>query len=196
MTDCISVTEKDSLSNFYRRYPKWVGEDSDGFQSDFSPHIFGPYRGDCEDILLSISSYLRENNYQGASICSEIPNHDVPDTMGYGQQNWWESINFMYHADAAVFVFLEPLDSRLNDRSAQGLNSSVIAELVFWSHFFADSRAGTLVLFEGDLADSLGSLVTGVIEANGIESQQVDTNDIDTMKETILTSCMDWLCEV
>lgn len=190
------MTGDHEITDFYNRYPDWLTDESTTKETEFRVHIFGPYRGDCEEILKTVTKYLREEGYDGAAICSELPNHGPRGSMSWGEKNWWESVNFMHQADVAVFIFLEPHDSRLEpNKPAQGLNSSVIAELVFWSHFFASEKLGTLVLFEGDLEDSMGSLITGVTEAKGLESQCVDSKDIQSMKETILTNCIQWLWE-
>ncbi|MFC7070645.1 hypothetical protein ACFQL9_13405 [Halobaculum lipolyticum] len=189
------MSEGPDFSSLYDRYPQWLDDDSDSSTSDLQVHVFGPYRGECEDILKSVTEYLRQEGYEKAAICSEIPNHGKKGSMSRSEKNWWESVSFMNNADVAVFVFLEPTAERINMSHAQGLNSSVIAELVFWSHFFASDKIGTLVLFEGDLYDSMGSLISGVIEANGIESQNVPSQDIDEIKNTVLTNCIQWLWE-
>ena len=190
------MTSNPEFTDFYERYPEWLTDRSTADLDEFCVHIFGPYRGECENVLKSISSYLREEGYKGAAICSELPDHGQRGSMSWGEKNWWESMNFMHQADAGVFIFLEPHDSRLGESDpSQGLNSSVIAELVFWSHFFAHDKVGTLVLFEGGLEDSMGSLVSGVIEAKGLESQEISSNEIESIKETVLTNCIQWMWE-
>lgn len=151
------------IPNSSDRYPDWVTDDSVEGATEYNIHIFGPYREDYFDIIQSVARYLRNNGYNKANLCSELPDHPQPPSMTQGEKNWWESVNCMYTADAAIFLLLEPKESRLNDAPKQGLNSSVLAELTYWMQFFADKKEGTLIIYEGDMTN-VGSLISGLVE--------------------------------
>ncbi|AKH98216.1 hypothetical protein [Halanaeroarchaeum sulfurireducens] len=173
-------------------YPHWVDETVPSGPGILNIHIFGPYRNDYQNILKEMAEYLRDNGYPGAKICTEIPNHDRPDDMSQPEFNWWESVFCMRNADAALFVFLESRDARLGDAPAQGLNSSAFAELAYWTHFFAPEKVGTHVIFEGEMSNK-GSLIEGLIDLTDATQINVDPNDLESIKEHALTTCVNWV---
>ena len=178
------------LSNFDHVAPHWAIDPSNRAAGELSVHVFGPYRSEYIGILEDIVESLRDEGYSAASTCEQLPNHDQPDvTRAAG--NWWESVYCMNSADAAIFFILEPDDERLNGKPKEGLNSSVIAELTFWTHFFADDSPA-LVIIEGDMRE-IGSLVPGLVDIYNLEKALVDFDDLSRMENLSLMSCNDWL---
>jgi hypothetical protein len=181
-----------SLPNSSDRYPEWVTESSTDGAAEHNFHIFGPYRGDYQDILESLAQFLRDNGYTGATLCSELPDHHRPAGMSKGEQNWWESVNCMYNADAAIFLILEPLDARLNGKPKEGLNSSVFAEITYWMQFFAHRKQGTLIVYEGDMTE-VGSLISGLVEIGDCTDFTIETGELDKLRNFVLTTCVEWV---
>jgi len=173
-------------------YPDWVLEPLQDSSNHLNIHIFGPYRADYQSILQEIAGYLRENGYSGAKICTEIPDHEVPPDMTEAEFNWWESVFCMRNAQAAIFVFLEPMDSRLNGAPSEGLNSSAFAELTYWVNFFASRKVGTHVVFEGDM-EKRGSLISGLINMTETTEMTVEAGEIEAIKEDSLTTAIEWM---
>ncbi|MCD2205297.1 hypothetical protein [Halobacterium sp. KA-6] len=176
-------------------YPNWVGDDSQTNTVDLNVHIFGPYRGEYQDLLLDISSFLREEGYNGAAICSELPNHDSKPGMGESEQNWWESVNCLFQADAAIFLFLDPREDRLNGAPAEGLNSSVFAEFVYWCNFFSEDRLGAMAIFEGGM-ENYGSLIQGLVDISGMHQTTVESGEIARIKKLCLGECIEWASQI
>jgi len=180
------------LPNSIDRYPDWVTDSSAAGASEYNIHIFGPYREEYFDIIQSVAKYLRDNGYNGAKLCSELPDHPRPTGMSKGEKNWWESVNCMYTADAAVFLFLEPIETRLNGAPKEGLNSSAFAELTYWVQFFAHKKEGTLIIYEGDM-DKVGSLISGLVEIGDCTDFTIDVGELDKMRNSVLTTCIEWV---
>lgn len=181
-----------AISDESDRYPHWVTDSSVIAASEHNIHIFGPYREKYFDIIQSVAQHLRDHGYDGAKLCSELPDHPKPPDMTKGQKNWWESVNCMYTADAAVFLLLEPQESRLNGAPKEGLNSSVLAELTYWIQFFAHKKVGTLIVYEGDM-DNVGSLISGLVELGDCTDYSPNAGEIDKIKNFTLTTCIEWL---
>jgi hypothetical protein len=172
--------------------PNWVTDEPRFGSAEPNIHIFGPYREGYEDILLDVSDYLRSNGYRGAKIALEIPDHRTRKNITDNEQNWWESVHFMNWADAAIFLFLQPDDNRLNGAQKEGLNSSAFAEFAYWTSFFSEQKDGTLVIYEGEMSKR-GSLISGLVDVGGFEDDCVDFDEIEEIKKKCVTTCVDWI---
>jgi hypothetical protein len=110
--------------------------------------------------------------------------------------SFWHSvsIDFLDNADVAVFFFLnDQLDrqdniperafekepfSETDDEVPQDLNSSVVEELNYWLGSIDEERERTLVIFEDEASDDIGSLITGKVSKEDIDVEdELSTND-------------------
>lgn len=183
------------MTRFDRRYSGWVSDNPDAISAQLQIHIFGAYIGECKNNLETITENLRKSGYTETKICINLSNKNRPAQMKKTRYNWLESVRCMDSANVAVFIFFNPDNVQ---GSTAGLNTSVVAELVYWSHFFDEPTRDTLIIFETDPEEYLGSLIDGVAEARGISKWTVDEDDdtITACTNKIRNEAMKWADDI
>lgn len=185
--------------------------------SQLKIRIFGPYAGDCEEILKRVAERLRSEENYDAEVCSDL---DMPpyieDYRGSSGEtnpvyNLEASLEAIRQADAAVFIFMEaddlrfrvygpfPEDNESDYYPYQGppsdLNSSVIVEFTEWIRKTRGGVGdggydGTLVTYEGDARNQLGSLVRGIIAQGEYTPVDID----EGTREKTVTEIYESIC--
>lgn len=193
-----------SGDKFERRYDQRRDDSLESLKQYLNVHVFGPYGGACSYILKAMTGWLRDQHNCSANLCVELPEmesiRDRSETKS--EYNYKASIECMERADRGVFVFMEPKPSRFADPDAHSfaeLNSSVIVELTMWIHDYDYSKRKSFVIFEGDIRDGLGSLIDGLVRAEGVNARDIETSSreetINSFTDAIDAQIWNWVQE-
>ncbi|WP_430639202.1 hypothetical protein [Haloferax volcanii] len=171
-------------------------------------HIFGPYHGDCYAYLTELKSELQSRGFFEASICDDRGNEPPSDATRDERSEffWKESEDFLIEADVGVFVFLDHVFQRenLSDRSRKQahdikgtnpteINSSVVGELFHWLGRIDENHERTLLLFEEGIYEELGSVVTGRVQATGVDYEKIPNEDIESAVSEVRQRSTNWV---
>lgn len=175
-------------------------------------HILGPFSGDCHAFLNEVKLRLQEEGYESAAICSDREDEPPENADPQEEAEFWHSvsIDFLENADVAVFFFLnDELDrqenlperafekepfSETDDEVPQDLNSSVIEELNYWLDSIDEKRERTLVIFEDEASDDIGSLITGKVSKEDVDVEdELATNDSEAAINVIEGVARNWV---
>ena len=171
-----------------------------------SVHILAPFEGDCIAFAAELRNRLKEEGFESAAIASDMqgspPDYASPEEK---KEYWYEkSETFLQQADVAIFLFLDyiferpylPEDAREESHDPRSdpkeINSSVSVELDAWLREYGADGDRSLALFEGEMANSMGSLIQGGAEATGTAYDDFEANDIDGAFQAAKTKCRNW----
>lgn len=169
-------------------------------------HIFGPYQGDSFAYLTEMKLQLREFGFENARICDD--RNDSPPANATDEELWefwWkQSEDFLQNADVGIFVFLDYLLDRPNlpERAREQareskeepveMNSSVIGELFYWVREEDFHNERTLLLFEEEIYEEFGSVITGLVHAEGLDFEVINNEDIKAATMEARQRSMNW----
>lgn len=169
-------------------------------------HIFGPYEGDCFGFLTEIKYRLQEYGFEQTKICVDRDS-DPASTASDEELNEYisdESVQFLQEADVAIFFFLDHIFERpelpqraLNEceppsDDIKDPNSSVSGELLCWTTDYDSEKEQAFVIFEGDMYNSIGSVIAGRPESTDLDYTRIDSEDIDTATAQVRQRAMNW----
>lgn len=167
--------------------------------TDLEVHIFCPYSGILKGVFETITYELRKDGYcvctcAEEDACPQLVYPDFPNDLSKKEENWLASKKCLETADTAVFCFLEAKDNRVVRPSTTlvELNSSVVRELSYWLDALDRDKDKTYVLFEGDVANDLGSLIEGNVRVAGLENDDFASEDYTELFEFIRSQCRIW----
>lgn len=146
-------------------FPNWSSSQS----SPSYIQIIGPESGNCSDILRSICEYTREHSYDNTQA---LPLQSTA------------SVKNIEAAIGTIFIFFNTDQSNLS--SATSLNNYVVSGLSYWLDKY-EREDNTVLIFEGDVSNRI-SLPIDV----ELTEQTVEQDDIQEMKKTVLTSCIEF----
>jgi hypothetical protein len=171
--------------------------------------------------LSEVKVSLQENDFEKTKLCSDRDGQ--PPMQVDKREFWWaESERFLQNADVAVFFFLDNTLSRpllsddafiestgelppvygpyragnsdpYWDANAPEMNSSVALELMYWLETQDDHQKRTLVIFEGEMLDKLGSLVPGLVMKRGVDFEQIEPECVSEAIDETRQRCMNWV---
>lgn len=169
-------------------------------------HIFGPYYGDCYAYLTELKLQLRERKFESVKLCADREGTPPDDATPEEEDAFWwkESEIFLNNADVAIFIFLDHVFTRENlpERAKKEssdvdpdyvpeINSSVLLELMYWLRESGDPDR-TLIIFEEGIYDKLGSLVSGVAEAEDVDYDVIENESVEEAIDEARQRCMNW----
>jgi len=169
-------------------------------------HIFGPYYGDCYAYLTELKLQLREKGFESVKLCADRGGAPPGDATPEEENAFWweESERFLNNADVAIFIFLDHVFTRENlpERAreeasgfdsdyAPEINSSVLLELMYWLRESGDPDR-TLIIFEEGVYDKLGSLASGVAEAEDVDYGVIENESVGEAIDEARQRCMNW----
>jgi len=171
-------------------------------------HILGPYSGDCHAFLTELKLWLQGRRFKRARLCSDRDDTPPDGLTEVEEREFWTrmSYEFLENADVAVFIFLEDELSResyLPERAfekephgrgsiPQDINASIVEELSYWRRDIGASPDHTLVLFEHECYDEIGSLVEGSVSLANIQYEVFDSHDIERTQRLVHGVAQNW----
>lgn len=178
----------------FNKYEARASESVATAKPDLDLVLFGPYSGMCSHVLEEIASQLRRNDYDSVRVCSEYPDPDRTDDMTDDEYNWIRSVKCLEESEFAAFVFMEAFESRFPGYESvpNELNSSVSSEFTYWSSRLRMSPERTLVVYEGDISENLGSLIPGQVDNLGCHEGDFNRRDYSELFEIIDSACWTW----
>lgn len=175
-------------------------------------HILGPFSGDCHAFLNEVKLRLQEEGFESAAICTDREDEPPEDADSQEKAEFWHSVSldFLENADVAVFFFLsdqlnrqENLPERAFEKEPfseadtgipQDLNSSVIEELNHWLDETDEKRDRTLVIFEDEVTDDIGSLITGRVSKEDVDFEdELSVNDPEGAFNVVKGVARNWV---
>lgn len=188
---------------------------TDELKSYLRVRLFGPYAGECGDILEDIADKLREEEKYNVEICSDLSaTRKLKNTYEEGEPtyNFINSLDCISEADVCVFLFMDARKSRFDvikaedddypdlneDRHRpQDLNSSVVLEFEEWCNGPSSYHDG-YVVYEKFGGGNIGSLIRGCVDTHTIPASKVKTyekNSVKELSDRIAGKCRNWFDE-